>query len=327
MRLRRLLSAFLICEACKLSSIAKSSMNSENATPNQPDGSPNTASEIQSAEPITPPETTRATNQELQEVRTELTGYERSTLKLTWIIVGVNLLTCFFVGLQWREMKSGSADTHDLAIAAKAQAGKMSDVSTAADKIREAANNMVIQDQRIADNAGNSLDASNKQGSRVLKANIAAAHLDQRAWIFIPSCALDNEIGVSTAAVVTCTVINSGKTPAVSAVNQNAFGLSSLSKIPEPNWTKIKPGPKVIIPPSGPDQNGFTFHVSFGPVSKDFANSYNNKIHTFYLMTLVSYYDVFGQAHWTKICFTHTADTGLEAFRFCDQDNETDTHY
>jgi isopentenyl phosphate kinase len=51
------------------------------------------------------------------------------------------------------EIHTGGSDTHTLAQAADTQAKKMIDMSNAADKIRQAAENMVTQDQRIADNA------------------------------------------------------------------------------------------------------------------------------------------------------------------------------
>ncbi len=79
-------------------------------------------------------------------------------------------------------MKSGSADTHDLAVAAKAQADKMKSMSDAADKIRQAAQDMVTQDQRIADNSQKAIEASNKRSAEVLKATIDASNQDQRAW-------------------------------------------------------------------------------------------------------------------------------------------------
>ena len=79
-------------------------------------------------------------------------------------------------------MRSGGQDTHDLAIAAGKQADKMKDMSDAADKIRQAAEGMVTQEQRIADNAQKSLDAGNKQSKAALDFTIAASRLDQRAW-------------------------------------------------------------------------------------------------------------------------------------------------
>jgi hypothetical protein len=98
------------------------------------------------------------------------------------------------------EIKKGSSDTHDLADAAKIQSGKMSNMSNAADKIGRAAQDMVIQDQRIADNAKASLDAT-----------IANARLDQRAWVAEIALQMDSpEVGKIMHGYVAWS--NSGKT-------------------------------------------------------------------------------------------------------------------
>lgn len=85
------------------------------------------------------------------------------------------------------EIVEGGADTHDLAVQAKRQADKMKDMSDAADKIREAAQGMVAQEQRIADNAKNALDASNRNSKAALDATLAEMHsqtrLAARPWL------------------------------------------------------------------------------------------------------------------------------------------------
>jgi hypothetical protein len=93
------------------------------------------------------------------------------------------LLYSVFAGWQLYEIHSGAKDTHDLAIHAKEQANKMKDMSDAADKIRQASEGMVKQEQRIADNAKSALDASNRQAKTALDASIAASHSDQRAYV------------------------------------------------------------------------------------------------------------------------------------------------
>src|ERR1700691_5084938 len=113
----------------------------------------------------------------------EMTGFERSTLRWAKVAVFMSALAAIFVCLQWWEMHQGGTDTHALAVAADTQAKKMTDMSTAADKIRQAAEGMVAQEQRIADNAEKALNASNKQSKQVLDASIASSRLDQRAWI------------------------------------------------------------------------------------------------------------------------------------------------
>jgi hypothetical protein len=72
-----------------------------------------------------------------------------------WTDVAIVILTIGIVivsGLQWHEMHSGSADTHDLAMAAKAQADaakaqadRMSNMSDAANKIGQAVGTWLLK--------------------------------------------------------------------------------------------------------------------------------------------------------------------------------------
>src|SRR5579862_918095 len=125
--------------------------------------------------PVTPIPAEPATAEQLTVVEKQMTGFEQATLRWAKIAVLLSGLAAFFVCAQWYEMHAGAGDTHTLAEQAKKQAEKMSSMSEAAEKIRQAAESMVIQDQRIADNAKSTLDASNKQSKAALDATIAAS--------------------------------------------------------------------------------------------------------------------------------------------------------
>jgi hypothetical protein len=140
---------------------------------------------VQIAPPVTPPAAEPATAKQLQEVEKQMSSFERATLKWAKAAVIMSGIAALFVCAQWYEMHAGGADTHDLAMAAKTQADKMKDMSDAADKIRQAADGMVAQDRRIADNAQKALEASNKQSKAALDASIAASRSDQKAYVTI----------------------------------------------------------------------------------------------------------------------------------------------
>jgi hypothetical protein len=82
-------------------------MDNENSAANQPDESSNGSPDINSKEKlVNPPETGQPEpNNELGEVKRELTGYEKSTLRWTRVVVGINVITCLFIGLQFYEMQ------------------------------------------------------------------------------------------------------------------------------------------------------------------------------------------------------------------------------
>lgn len=176
---------------------------------------------------------------------------KRDTTSTDWLIVLLTAVIAATSYLQWHEIRSGSTDTHTLAQAADTQAKKMADMSTAADKIRQAADNMVIQDQRIADNARTAMDGSNKQSKTALDATIAASTLDQRAWIGVGAFRVVqfDKDGFK----VDIEIRNSGKTPALDVSETMNYGWNfSLESGPQENWFVNLPlAPAEAIPPGG----------------------------------------------------------------------------
>jgi len=73
-------------------------------------------------QPVNQPNTKPATAEQLQDVQREMTGFERSTVRLAQIALGISILAAIFVCLQWWEMHEGGIDTHSLAEAADIQA-------------------------------------------------------------------------------------------------------------------------------------------------------------------------------------------------------------
>lgn len=55
----------------------------------------------------------------LNEVEERMSAFERSTIRWTRAAVIISTVAALFVCLQWHEMRLSSADTHDLAVAAK----------------------------------------------------------------------------------------------------------------------------------------------------------------------------------------------------------------
>jgi hypothetical protein len=87
--------------------------------------------------------------------------------KLIVVFSGITMLATaiysVFAGWQLYEIHSGSKDTHTLAQAADTQARQMTNMADAADKIRQAAEGMVAQEQRMADNSQRALAANSQQ--------------------------------------------------------------------------------------------------------------------------------------------------------------------
>lgn len=275
-------------------------MDDESISQDKASGSLEGPRRSQPSESATTPEAPQpqSDQEELQEVKRELTGYERSTLLWTKVIVGINLLTCLFIGLQFREMKSGGSDTHALAQAANTQAAKMGNMSDAANKIGQAAQNMVAQEQRIADNSKSALDASNTQSRDALDAAIDASHLDQRAWIGVHEIEADfSGSEVSTK----MSFINSGKTPAKNVICWGAAeALHSEKEITIPQSPPFT-YPTVIEPGLEQDINGTVHIVAKDQAAKLLFLSVTHE--TVYMYGAMIYWDIFKRQHWVKFCF------------------------
>ena len=308
-------------------------MSDENPACNQPENPLDSAPQIQSSKPINSIVTTQpAPPNELEDVKRELSGYERSTLRWTIVIVCINALTCLFIALQWHEMKLGSADTHTLAEAAKKQSEKMSSVSDAADKIRQAAQDMVIQDQRIADNAQKSLkasdsqskaslDASNRHSQDTLNATINNARLDERPWVSISRFQLSGEPQDGKDITIQCSFLNSGKTPALHVAPQGKVYISS-GFFPMTQFSPFEqPTSQTIVAP-GANLIGFTTRPQQFQ-ARDIER-YTNKLATLYLHARIAYRDTLGHEHWTTVCASKLYGEPLAEFSYCAEGNEMD---
>lgn len=129
-------------------------MSDENPAADQLNKPADSSPEMQGFEPANPPKTTQPNPaDEFQDVKKELSGYERATLRWTIVIVAVNALTCLFIFLQWLEMKSGSVDTHTLAEQAITQATQTTNLATET-------KNLAIQTTNLAAAMGKQADST-----------------------------------------------------------------------------------------------------------------------------------------------------------------------
>ena len=201
----------------------------------------------------------------------------------TLVSVGVSVWTTHILNKQLIDFENGSGDTHDLAQAAKTEAGKMSNVSDAADVIKQAAQNMVTQDQRIADDAEKSLDASNRQSKAALDASITASRnanalaresLDAqtRPWLGIegnltPVSSGWNDERTRRLATFSFKLMNYGQSPAMKMAEVFAFSNdvrttatteASACKEASDNSTASNPYAVFSLPTVFPGESGVT---------------------------------------------------------------------
>jgi hypothetical protein len=233
-----------------------------------------------------------------------------------------------FAGWQLYEIHSGAKDTHDLAVAAKTQAENLGNMSDAADKIRQAADGMVAQEQRIADNAKQSLDASNRQSKAALDAAITQNRVDQRAWVgateMLPPPPAFTENGKrlylkeGQQSVFQFYLANSGKTPASSVLFRISYRTLPASVSFAPRYptqpTKagvLQPGSKFIV------ESPATELATLTQIA-----TYQTGTNILYFYGEIRYDDIFGLKHHTTFCVYMLRD--LTGFSDCNTYNEAD---
>jgi len=196
-------------------------------------------------------------------------------------------------------------------------------MSDAADKIRRAAQDMVVQDQRIADNAKASLDASNKRTRDALDASVAASRLDERPWLVPSGFRLSEEPGLDTGVTVTVFVVNTGKTPALELVNQSKLFLLNVDP-PGPNFDlPVNPRSRAIVAPGATAAVQFKTDPLILKTLREMS-FYTSLSYRIYLEALVRYKDTFNQDHWTTVCAYHVSGAALDYFQYCEHGNEVD---
>ncbi|MBZ5530070.1 MAG: hypothetical protein LAO20_01445 [Acidobacteriia bacterium] len=254
-----------------------------------------------------------------------------STLKRTFDLLAsaAVVFTLLFIALQWREMKEGGKDTHELAVqakaqadAAKAQADKMADsVRKTDDLIKEsteqtrATNRLATEAKRSADIARRSADIS----SQSLETARLAMRVEQRAWVgpmlteIAPEPLEPNkfiEIGV--------TISNTGKTPAYKVTGYAMYDF--VANGAKPNLSTIRQSSEEIS--KGTLFPGATAHFlkTTHPVqpSDDVLNGRS----TIYVFGIITYVDIFNRNHWTHFCFWYAP--WEKRFLTCDTYNDTD---
>jgi hypothetical protein len=264
-----------------------------------------------------------------------------------WTDIAIVILTAGIVGvsaLQWHEMHSGSADTHDLAVAAKAQADASKAQADAAVKSEadthalavqavnqaEAAKKAVGTLDRMAKDSEHSVGTMQAEAEKALTATIEASKADQRAWFGISDFEVlyYDPIDSSTPFRMQIIFRNSGKTPAL-RVRLATRMWASDSIVDGPGDAEIRqvedsvkatreryvtaPGAsrKAIFLDNGTARNMVTSNYKAIQERKRF----------FYFFGQIDYDDVYQRPHTTRFCLW-LAEPETKQLAHCENDNE-----
>jgi hypothetical protein len=223
---------------------------------------------------------------------------------------------------QLRGIQGSSSQTSQLIINAAHQAEKTKDVAEAASRVSSAASafsdsakgielqtqSAVLQFQRLADSAKDSL-----------KTTQDSFRDDQRAWIGILRV-VPFSLKAGEPAKFSVIATNTGRTPAVHShtyltAQQIVKGTTLEFRYPSTPGVRsnsvVVPGGQVVL---GPNK-------STGPITKDEIDNITSGISTIYVYGRINYEDVFDRAHQTTFCYVLTdTSTAID----CDQYNEAD---
>lgn len=284
----------------------------ENPTP---DGAPS----VPDLDVTSPPTAQRKTSQELEHVEPAPSRYERATLRWTIIVVVINALTCVFIGLQFYEMRTGSADTHDLAVAAGKQADRMRDLA-------ESMKDQAERTKDLADQATIQAKASKIAAESAKRAaNIAqqTLHLSERAYLImgVPTNDFDHKR-------IDIPLINSGHIPSGRTrvvVHEATFALRNPSEriipfndVVEKHWGE-RIYQSVPVMPLG---NLFSLEVHMPALVPD---QLNNGKQAIVIAAKMTYRDGFQDSPEQTAIFcdmsSYSVATKLLAMRPCDDPN------
>lgn len=292
-------------------------MSDESPAPNQLHKPTDSRPEIQGPEPVDSPGTTQPSpSSELQAVKKELSGYERATLRWTIVIVVVNALTCLFIFLQWREMNSGSVDTHTLAQAAKIQAvAAQGSAETAKNAAHDTLAEMQKQSRAMQDAAQAAIASAVAAKSAANTAQSSLVSV-QRAFISFSHFQYERytEPDRSHLWMITPQIENTGTTPALPTGN-----FTSIDRLTtEPDESRFRGSQtRFATIPIGPKaewgldpllkQESFLFGKDLGDVIQlpPFPRDT-----TLYAWGWVTYMDIFHMPHVTEFC-TKLSNIGL----------------
>jgi len=244
---------------------------------------------------------------------TNPTPFERSTLrwtKATFFILGV---TCIFIAFQWNEMRSGGRDTHDLAVAAKAQADqataqtqKMAESLTKTDSLIKATTAQVKAANDLASEAKRAADLS----KQTVDAESARFIDDQRPYLWVNKTDAPL-LQAGHKAIWSFEYTNYGRSPAIGVVlrAQTIFGSGSRARIRNDLYNPIHPNVSdrtgSVMPPQ---YIGYSSAFSVETLTIEDVKEIPLHDDGIALLAYFEYFDIRGNLYQTRFCIFRFAN-------------------
>ena len=294
-------------------------MNGDNEPKNnQPTPEPTTSPGIPQIESAAPPAS--ATNEQLQaaedKIDKRMSDFERSTIQLTRVAVGVAVVAALFNCLQWLAMRETLDDMKTSG-------------NTSSNQLWQAIGNMNWM-ARTADGslqqAQESTRTNKRQSLKSLNATIEQSRLEQRAWVGIDNWVLEKfEVGAPV--VLKVRVMNKGRTPAVDVraggtagrIVSNDHTPAQVADILKEEFNKIT----LVQMPTISPQNGEEFiEDEVGNLDTSRFNAVSSGVSTWYAVGRVTYKDVFHRDQWFTYCLRLEFTNKNPSITYCDTNND-----
>jgi len=223
--------------------------------------------------------------------------------------VGIAVFTSHLMNRQLTEMKTSSADTHDLAVAAEAQSKQ------AEEQTRKMSQSLEKTDSLIRQATTQAIATNNLAREAKRSADIAqdAFQLNERPWVGIHELRFPRELALGDREIELAVIlINTGRTPALNATIIGVWDFRN-TKFPPQDWSNlIRSDPALLF------ASQTTGYIPLNVTINDQSQlvSYRARKLALYGLVRIEYADVFGSNHWTEQCLAHVfGETGV--FRFC----------
>jgi hypothetical protein len=166
-----------------------------------------------------------------------------------------------------------------------------------------------------------------KDSAVAASANVEAARVEQRAWVVITYSLIQGEPTLTEPFRLRTTATNTGKTPAIHRYMQGWVG--GKRPIVPMDWTTM---PKTPYPPLFPtvdprfsDQAPFLFvDKTSWPDGLSGMQRYLSGKTDLWVVSRMTYCDVFDRLHWVQTCGHHTFGQPLGTFSGCETGDEID---
>jgi hypothetical protein len=277
-------------------------------------------------------------------------AHDRWQLVFTFVIAVSTFFYTIFAGWTLHEIHSGSADTHNLAVAAANQASHTeeiaqaaqdqvdaaNEISDAADSFSETAEVAVEEFRRAAGDSAAASKQSAANAERTIKNAQQSFREEQRAWVGIAGQGV-SQFEPKKPIILFADFGNSGRTPARNVMTRTASMLiDARSPILGPNTEHIRML-RQSTPQSGPaiaPQARYSLTIGRDNPPDDtegmkrareniFANfdQIKSKALILYVFGEISYDDISGRPHVTRFCLFLT-DPEAKTVTFCPQFND-----